>query len=182
MTFSPTLPLALVLSAGIATAALAQTTAPQTPSTGTPPATASLQPSSTQPQANTGQTAFGQRQPAANTRQATAAAAPKPGSNPQVEQAQQQLHAAGLYNGPSDGIMDPDTRAALERYQQQHGLQRNGNLDQATLSSLSSRTTGYGSSAPAATSTTPPTGTVPGTTSATPNAAAGANAGKTGAR
>lgn len=176
MKLSPTLPLALALSAGIATAALAQTTASPTPSTGTPPSTAYSQPGSAQPQANTGQTALDQRQPTANPGQAAA----KPGSDPQIMQAQQQLHAAGLYNGPTDGIMDPDTRAAIERYQQQHGLQRTGTLDQTTLANLGSGTSSVGSSTPAATSTTTPTattpGTMPGTTPAMPNAAAGANA------
>jgi hypothetical protein len=68
----------------------------------------------------------------------------------QIQQAQQQLQAAGLYNGPTDGMMDPDTRAALARFQQQNGLRRTDSLDQQTLARLNSgqTTTGFGSSAP----------------------------------
>jgi len=71
----------------------------------------------------------------------------------QVRQAQQQLKTAGLYNGPTDGMMDPDTRAGLARFQQQNGLRRTETLDQQTLTRLNTglntgQTTGFGSSAP----------------------------------
>ncbi|MFI4947621.1 MAG: peptidoglycan-binding domain-containing protein [Alphaproteobacteria bacterium] len=76
---------------------------------------------------------------------------PRPTAD-QVKTAQQQLHAAGLYNGPSDGMMDPDTRAALARYQQQNGLRRTETLDPRTIAQLDSgQTTGYGSSTPTTT-------------------------------
>jgi putative peptidoglycan binding protein len=67
----------------------------------------------------------------------------------QVKGAQEQLKSAGLYNGPTDGMMDPDTRAALARYQQQNGLRATQTLDQRTLARLNSgQTSGVGSSAP----------------------------------
>jgi hypothetical protein len=71
----------------------------------------------------------------------------------QVRQAQEQLKTAGLYNGPTDGMMDPDTRAGLARFQQQNGLRRTETLDQQTLTRLNTglntgQTTGFGSSAP----------------------------------
>ncbi len=67
----------------------------------------------------------------------------------QVKAAQEQLRSAGLYNGPADGMMDPDTRAALARFQQQNGLRQTQSLDQQTLARLNSgQTTGFGSSAP----------------------------------
>ena len=100
--------------------------------------------------------------------------------NEQVRMAQQRLHAAGLYNGPEDGIMDPDTRAALARYQEQNGLQRSESLDPATLASLErSPTTASGSTMP------PAEATPPGTPSAALNpyaGAVGANGGKSSAR
>ena len=75
----------------------------------------------------------------------------------QIRQAQQQLQAAGLYNGPTDGMMDPDTRAALARFQQQNGLRATQNLDQQTLARLNANqtTTGFGSSAPSGTQAPP---------------------------
>src|SRR6266567_979274 len=67
----------------------------------------------------------------------------------QVKAAQEQLRTAGLYNGPADGMMDPDTRAALARFQQQNGLRQTQTLDQQTLARLNTgQTTGFGSSAP----------------------------------
>ena len=67
----------------------------------------------------------------------------------QIKGAQEQLKSAGLYNGPADGMMDPDTRAALARFQQQNGLRRTETLDQQTLARMNSgQTSGVGSSAP----------------------------------
>jgi len=67
----------------------------------------------------------------------------------QVKAAQEQLRSAGLYNGPADGMMDPDTRAALARFQQQNGLRPTQTLDQQTLARLNAgQTSGFGSSAP----------------------------------
>ncbi len=54
----------------------------------------------------------------------------------QVKQAQERLRAAGLYNGPADGIMEPDTRAALARFQEQNGLQRTETIDRPTMARL----------------------------------------------
>ena len=54
----------------------------------------------------------------------------------QVRTAQQQLQAAGLYHGPADGQMDPDTRAAIANFQQQNGLRRTATLDQQTLNRM----------------------------------------------
>jgi hypothetical protein len=67
----------------------------------------------------------------------------------QVKAAQEQLRSAGLYNGPTDGMMDPDTRAALARFQQQNGLRSTQTLDQQTLARLNAgQTSSFGSSAP----------------------------------
>src|SRR5438094_6198073 len=56
----------------------------------------------------------------------------------------------GLYNGPADGMMDPDTRAALARFQQQNGLQQTQSLDRQTLARLMNQPAGSEPIAPAA--------------------------------
>jgi peptidoglycan hydrolase-like protein with peptidoglycan-binding domain len=75
----------------------------------------------------------------------------------QIKGAQEQLKSAGLYNGPTDGMMDPDTRAALARFQQQNGMRRTQTLDPQTLARLNSgQTSGVGSSAPSSNQGTAP--------------------------
>ena len=54
----------------------------------------------------------------------------------EVRDAQQRLHTWGYYNGPIDGIWGPETKAAVERYQQNRGLAMSGRLDDATRNSL----------------------------------------------
>ena len=54
-----------------------------------------------------------------------------------IEQAQQQLKAQGLYNGQIDGLMGPQTRSALSKFQQENGLTQNSTLDQETKQKLS---------------------------------------------
>jgi len=146
MKLSPTVTLALAIAAGMAGAAVAQNSAtPGTASTSpqtTPPtqATAPMsagsttsqgQPSYTQPQENATQTQPSQTQPSYGQAQIPNNAPNN--ANEQVRTAQQQLRAAGFYNGPVDGVMDPDTRAAIARFQQQNGLQQTQSLDQQTL-------------------------------------------------
>jgi hypothetical protein len=53
-----------------------------------------------------------------------------------VGQAQELLTEAGLNPGPIDGLLGPQTRAALRRYQASHGLPETGVLDAATHESL----------------------------------------------
>lgn len=56
---------------------------------------------------------------------------------PQAAQmVQERLHQQGLYTGGMQGIWGPDSQAALERFQQTHGLQVTGQLNQATLATL----------------------------------------------
>ena len=155
MKFSPTATLALALAAGMVGAAAAQTAATSdTTSTG-PQTTAPMsagsttsqgQPGYAQPQGNAAQA-----QPGYSQAQPSFGQAQTPNNaNEQVRTAQQQLRAAGLYNGPVDGVMDPDTRAAIARFQQQNGLQATQSLDQQTLARLmSSQPGGSQSGAPA---------------------------------
>jgi putative peptidoglycan binding protein len=208
MKFSPTVPLALVLAAGMAVAAGAQTTPgtsdtkstvikPPIGSTQTQPglndnksATSSTEMKTTEPKGKSaemkaiepkGKSAEMKTEPRAKRtahlkathpkRMAQMKATPKRFAKlqrggaveptaqaqnftpDQVRQAQEQLKSAGLYNGPTDGMMDPDTRAALARFQQQNGLRRTETLDQQTLARMNTgsntgQTTGFGSSAP----------------------------------
>ena len=70
-------------------------------------------------------------------------------SRNEVKQAQEKLKSEGLYNGQIDGIEGPETKQALEQFQQKNGLQQTGMLDHKTLSALmSGETMGAGSSTP----------------------------------
>jgi hypothetical protein len=64
------------------------------------------------------------------------AAAPINASEDQIKQVQQQLKTSGLYTGEVDGKLGPETKQALQQFQQQAGLQATGNLDQQTFSML----------------------------------------------
>lgn len=56
-----------------------------------------------------------------------------------VRSVQEMLKRVGLDVGPVDGILGPRTAAALREFQQQHGLARSGEPDEATLQELSRR-------------------------------------------
>jgi len=99
--------------------------------------------------------------PAARSQANRAGASAQTAAPDQIRQAQHQLALQGLYNGPADRMMDPDTRAAIAKFQQQNGLRRTESLDQATLDRLMrNQTMGSGSSNPSA----PATSTRPATT------------------
>ena len=53
-----------------------------------------------------------------------------------VQMVQQRLRQIGDYPGAVDGVWGPDSVTALERFQQMHGLQPTGQLNQATVASL----------------------------------------------
>jgi peptidoglycan hydrolase-like protein with peptidoglycan-binding domain len=162
MKLSPSATLAVILAAGMAAPAAAQT-APANP--GWNPR--HPQSSYAQPQANAVQPQAGTSAERQNYAQSpTGARAGSIGQNApagqtaaysgEVKEAQQRLHAAGLYNGPQDGLMDPDTRAAIARFQEQHGLRRTEGLDPQTLALLTNREmSGYGSSTPSRAETRP---------------------------
>src|SRR5262249_6425775 len=80
-------------------------------------------------------------------------------SQQEVQQAQEQLKAKGLYNGPTDGIMGTSTKRAIARFQRQNGMRVSATLDESTLSRLGSTTSGVGASTPASPEATaaPPT-------------------------
>lgn len=56
-----------------------------------------------------------------------------------VRSVQEMLQREGLDVGPIDGILGPRTAAALREFQQQHGLARSGEPDEATLRELNKR-------------------------------------------
>jgi peptidoglycan hydrolase-like protein with peptidoglycan-binding domain len=60
----------------------------------------------------------------------------QPLAPPAVKLVQQQLRQEGAYTGRIDGIWGADSQAALARFQQTHGLQVTGQLNQATVASL----------------------------------------------
>jgi peptidoglycan hydrolase-like protein with peptidoglycan-binding domain len=49
---------------------------------------------------------------------------------------QERLHAEGVYAGPVDGLMGPQTETALRRYQEKEGLPVSGAADEETLKQL----------------------------------------------
>jgi peptidoglycan hydrolase-like protein with peptidoglycan-binding domain len=54
----------------------------------------------------------------------------------QVKLAQNQLKQQGLYDGPVDGIVGPQTKSAISQFQKKAGLRQTATLDQQTLSRL----------------------------------------------
>ena len=60
-------------------------------------------------------------------------------ANSTVAAAQERLTREGYYRGEIDGIVGPETRRAVARYQSNHGLRVNGNLTPDTLGALGLR-------------------------------------------
>ncbi len=56
-----------------------------------------------------------------------------------MREAQQALQQRGLYEGEIDGVWGPQTRAALQRFQEREGLFASGRLEPATLAKLEVR-------------------------------------------
>jgi peptidoglycan hydrolase-like protein with peptidoglycan-binding domain len=50
-----------------------------------------------------------------------------------VRDAQGELQREGLYRGPIDGVLGPDTKQAIASYQAREGLQQTATLDQDTV-------------------------------------------------
>jgi peptidoglycan hydrolase-like protein with peptidoglycan-binding domain len=53
-----------------------------------------------------------------------------------VQAVQEHLRSAGAYSGAADGVLGPDSVAALQRFQAGHQLQVTGQLNQATAAAL----------------------------------------------
>ena len=54
----------------------------------------------------------------------------------QVKSLQKALHEKGMEPGPIDGVLGPQTRAALRSYQKDQKLPETGRLDNETLAKL----------------------------------------------
>lgn len=165
--------LAICLAAGMAGMAQAQTSPSTTPSPGmggtapslgaqsqTPPSTA------TSPSYSTSQSSMPHGSMPQNSMQGAAA---EP-TQADIQQAQQQLKAQGLYHGAIDGEIGPKTKMAISRFQRRNGLPATAMLDQQTLQRLEgSATSGAGS-------------TMAPTSPQAPNASAGSNMNSTAPR
>jgi peptidoglycan hydrolase-like protein with peptidoglycan-binding domain len=69
-------------------------------------------------------------------------------SSSDIKQAQEQLRDQGFYHGKIDGTLGPETKQALQQFQQKNGLPVTATLDQQTMDKLSGA--GQGSSMPPA--------------------------------
>ena len=56
--------------------------------------------------------------------------------NATVREAQQALADAGYYRGPIDGVLSPDFKRALSRFQRDKNLRRTAALDDPTMSAI----------------------------------------------
>jgi peptidoglycan hydrolase-like protein with peptidoglycan-binding domain len=50
-----------------------------------------------------------------------------------IREAQLELRHSGLYNGSLDGVIGPQTRQALVRFQKENGLEQTATLDAHTI-------------------------------------------------
>lgn len=57
----------------------------------------------------------------------------------QVKRAQQALRDQGYYKGQIDGVVGPQTRGAVARYQREHNLKQTAMLDEQTVRALDQR-------------------------------------------
>ena|SRR5437773_11134317 len=81
----------------------------------------------------------------------------------QVREVQQALHDKGYYAGPIDGVLSPELRAAIWKFQREKGLPATARLDAATIAALDLPTTGAAS--PGSPSSFGSTSTPPGANS-----------------
>jgi peptidoglycan hydrolase-like protein with peptidoglycan-binding domain len=56
--------------------------------------------------------------------------------NETVREAQRALQTASYYDGPLDGVLGPETRRAIWKFQQAKGRRASGSLDRATIADL----------------------------------------------
>jgi peptidoglycan hydrolase-like protein with peptidoglycan-binding domain len=63
-------------------------------------------------------------------------APPRPVADPAVRETQQVLGQQGYYSGPPDGIYGAQTQDAIKQWQEDHGMRRTGQIDDALLESL----------------------------------------------
>ena len=74
--------------------------------------------------------------PAANPAQPTTPATPAVVPSASVQKLQRELGQLNYYEGPVDGVMGPQTSAAIKDLQRQAGLPQTGTMNAATQSAL----------------------------------------------
>jgi peptidoglycan hydrolase-like protein with peptidoglycan-binding domain len=128
-----TLTAAVALAAGLGMAGLAQ--AQMNPANSGVPGSAPYQQGTTtqNPQSGMPGTQQGETQQPSTSMQGAQHVSASQGD---IQQAQQELKSAGLYNGRVDGIDGRQTKMAVSKFQQQNGLPRTSMLDQQTMSKL----------------------------------------------
>lgn len=57
-------------------------------------------------------------------------------SKDDIRWAQVELHTVGLYNGSLDGVVGPETKQALLKFQESNGIEPTATLDQQTADAL----------------------------------------------
>jgi peptidoglycan hydrolase-like protein with peptidoglycan-binding domain len=62
-------------------------------------------------------------------------------SKAQITEAQTKLKSAGKYSGETDGKYNDEFRASLKAFQEENGLEKNGKLDEATITKMGIGTT-----------------------------------------
>ena len=121
---------AVIAAALIVLAAVGLTRHDATTASGSPAASAPAQPSA--PSANPAQPSA----PSANPAQPSSPAAPAVVPSASVKKLQQELGQLNYYEGPVDGIMGPQTSAAIKDLQRQAGLAQTGTMNAATQAAL----------------------------------------------
>ncbi len=112
------------------------------------PASAQQKGSTDRPMSNSSSAQQNSNWPANNTAGQQTKNAAQP-SRDEIKQAQEALDQKGFHVS-ADGVLGPQTKQALSKFQQQQKLQQTGELDQQTMSALglsqSGSTTGQGNS------------------------------------
>jgi peptidoglycan hydrolase-like protein with peptidoglycan-binding domain len=121
-----------VIAAALVALAAVGLTHHTTSHTATPAASASA-PASTAPSANPAQPTTPAQ---ANPAQPSAPASPAVVPSASVKKLQQELGQLNYYEGPADGIMGPQTTAAIQNLQRQAGLPQTGTMNTATQTAL----------------------------------------------
>ena len=121
---------AVIAAALIVLAAVGLTRHDATTASGSPAASAPAQPSA--PSANPAQPSA----PSANPAPPSSPAAPAVVPSASVKKLQQELGQLNYYEGPVDGIMGPQTSAAIKDLQRQAGLAQTGTMNAATQAAL----------------------------------------------
>lgn len=108
--------------------------------------TAAPSPGAMNPSASAGQpgAAAGNQANSASTQPATSMGSKQANmlSQSEIQTAQQELKAQGLYRGAIDGIVGPETQQALSQFQARNGLPQTADLDQQTLDRLNGGSNG----------------------------------------